>query len=78
MKDVSKNFDSTKEMTVNEACLILDIRNSHEMNPEYIKKRFDTFHSPTKEISPYLADRFESARDKLYEELNHKERETKL
>lgn len=78
MKDVNKNFDNTKEMTLNEACLILEIRNKQEMNPEYIKKKYEMFYGPTKEVSPYLAERFSGARDKLFLELNHKEPSSNL
>lgn len=57
-------------MTLEEACLILNIKCKDDFREDFIDSQFDKWYDPTKQISPYLADRIEAAYTRLKEEMN--------
>lgn len=56
-------------MTLEEACLIMAIKEEKLFTRENIELRFNVMHPPTKEKSEYLANRIEDAKKILLEEL---------
>ena len=65
----NKSFSNFQKMTLEEACLILNVTDKTKLNRAYIDEQFNLRYIPTKVLSVYLADRLESARDVLLEEL---------
>lgn len=65
-----KNFSNLEKITLEESCLILDIKNKNDLTNEHIETQFNKWYAPTKEISPYLADRIEAAYWRLKDEIN--------
>lgn len=57
-------------MTLEEACLILSIQDKTQLKKDFILKRYDEAFIPTKDLSPYMADKIEGAKSTLMEELN--------
>lgn len=66
----TKNFSNLQKITLEESCLILQVRNKDELTNEYIDNQFNKWYTKTKEISPYLSDRIEAAYERLKEEIN--------
>ena len=57
-------------MTIEEACLILNITDKSQLNKDYIMARYNSSYDATKAVSPFVADRIEGAKETLMEELN--------
>ncbi len=58
-------------MTLEEACLILGIKDKTQLNKEFVLQRHKEFYEPTKGISTYLADRIDGAAETILTELGH-------
>ena len=57
-------------MTLEEACLILSIKEKNEFKEDFIDSQFMKSHGQTIPISNYLADRIEAAHARLKEEFH--------
>lgn len=69
-KATTMNFSNFKKMTLEEACLILQITSQSDLKKDTIKEKYLRSIHATKLLSPYLADRIEGAKNRLWEELN--------
>lgn len=65
-----RNFSNLEKITLEESCLIMNVRRREELTDEFIDAQYSQWHSQTKEISPYLADRIEAAYGRLKDELH--------
>lgn len=68
MKNVDKNFSNFEKMTLEEACLILNIKGKEEFNEPTVNEKYASVVHRTREISPYLSDRIDGARNRILEE----------
>lgn len=65
----NRNFSNLQKITLEESCLILNVRSKDDFTQAFIDAQYDKWITQTKDISPYLADRIDAAYWRLKEEL---------